>query len=122
MTLFSLLLTGILTLLIELLELLQKYNISYRNIDITHRNIDITHINNDSNLIFIVGVLFALQTEEINQVINIYWLFYLNLIIPLIFLPCPNQTSRNLLCFLKFDIRRYCFVGSSTSYFSSNKD
>jgi hypothetical protein len=115
MTLFSLLLTGILTLLIELLALLQKYNISYRNIDITH-------INNDSNFIFTVGVLFALRTEEINQVINIYWLFYLYLVIPLIFLPCPNQTSRNLLCFLKFDIRRYCFVGSSTSYFSSNKD
>jgi hypothetical protein len=122
MTLFSLLLTGILTLLTEILALLQNFNISYRNINITHRNIDITHKNNDSNLIFIVGVIFALLTEEINQVINIYWFFYLYLVIPLIFLPCPNQTFRNLLCFLKFDIRRYFFVGSSTSYFSSNKD
>jgi hypothetical protein len=115
MTSFSLLLTGILTLLTEILTLLQNFNISVRNIDITHRN-------NDSNLIFIVGVIFALLIEEINQVINIYWLFYLYLVIPLISLPCPNQTSKNLLCFLKFDIRRYCFVGSSTSYFSSNKD
>jgi hypothetical protein len=115
MTSFSLLLTGILTLLTEILALLHNFNISYRNIDITHRN-------NDSNFIFTVGVIFALLTEEINQVINIYWLFYLSLVTPLIFFPCPNQTSRNLLCFLKFDIMRYCFVGSSTSYFSSNKD
>jgi hypothetical protein len=52
MTSFSFLLTGILTLL-------QNVNISYRNISITHRNIDITHRNNDSNFIFIVGVIFA---------------------------------------------------------------
>jgi hypothetical protein len=92
MTSFSLLLTRILTLLTEILALLQNFNISYRNIDITHRN-------NDSNLIFTVDVIFALLTEEINQIINIYWLFYLYLVIPLIFLPCPNQTSRNLFCF-----------------------
>jgi hypothetical protein len=122
MTLFLLLFTGILTLLIEILALLQNFNISYRNIDITHRNIDITHRNNDSDFIFTIGVIFALLTEEINQVINIYWLFYLYLVTPLIFLPCPNQTSRNLFYFLKFDIRRYCFVGSSTSYFLGNKD
>jgi hypothetical protein len=119
---FSLLLTRILTLLTEILVLLQNFNISYRNIDITHRNIDITYKNNDSNFIFTVGVILALLTEEINQVINIYWLFYLYLVTSLIFLPCPNQTSRNLLCFLKFDIMRYCFVGSSTSYFSGNKN
>jgi hypothetical protein len=86
-----------LTLLTEILTLLQNFNISYKNIDITHRN-------NDSNFIFTVGIIFALLTEEINQVINIYWLFYLYLVTPLIFLPCPNQTSRNLSCFLKFDI------------------
>jgi hypothetical protein len=95
MTSFSLLLT-------EILTLLQNFNISYKNIDITHRNIDITHRNNDSNFIFTVGVIFALLTEEINQGINIYWLFYLYLVTPLIFLPCPNQTSRNLSCFLNF--------------------
>jgi hypothetical protein len=122
MTLFLLLFTGILTLLIEILALLQNFNISYRNIDITHRNIDITHRNNDSDFIFTIGVIFALLTEEINQVINIYWLFYLYLVTPLIFLLCPNQTSRNLFCFLKFDIMMYCFVGSSTSYFLGTKD
>jgi hypothetical protein len=78
----------------------QKYWHYYRNIDITHKNIDITHRNNDSNFIFIVGVIFALLIEEINQIINIYWLFYLYLVTPLIFLPCPNQTSRNLSVFL----------------------
>jgi hypothetical protein len=65
MTSFSLLLTGILTLLTEIVALLHNFNISYRNIDITHRN-------NDSNFIFTVCVIFALLTEEINQVINIY--------------------------------------------------
>jgi hypothetical protein len=90
MTSFSLLLTAILTLLIKILALLQNLNISYRNIDITHRNIDITHRNNECNFIFTVGVIFALLTEEIIQVINIYWLFYLYLVTPLIFLPCPN--------------------------------
>jgi hypothetical protein len=95
MTSFSLFFTGILTLLTEILALLQNFNISYRNIDITHRN-------NDSNFIFIVGVIFALLTEKINQVINIYWLLYLYLVTPLIFLPCSNQTSRNLSCFLNF--------------------
>jgi hypothetical protein len=105
-----------LTLLTKILALLQNFNIFYRNIDITHKNIDITHRNNESNFIFTVGVIFALLTEEINQIINIYWLFYLYLVTPLIFLPCPN------LCFLKFDIRRYFFVGSSTSYFSGNKN
>jgi hypothetical protein len=109
-------------LLKEILALLHNFNISYRNIDITHRNIEITHRNNGSDFIFTVGVIFALLKEEINKVINIYWLFYLYLVTPLIVLPCPNQTSRNLLYFLKFDIRRYCFVGSSTSYFSGNKD
>jgi hypothetical protein len=104
MTSFSLLLTGILTLLTKILALLHNFNISYRNIDITHGNIDITHRNNDSNFIFTVGVIFALLTEKINQVINIYWLFYHYLVTPLTFLPCPNQTSRNLSCFLKFDI------------------
>jgi hypothetical protein len=104
MTSFSLLLTTILTLLTEILALLQNFNIFYRNIDITHKN-------NDSNFIFIFGIIFALLTEEIIQVINIYWFFYLYLVTPLIFLPCPNQTSRNILCFLKFDIRRYFFVG-----------
>jgi hypothetical protein len=121
MTSFSLLLTAILTLLIKILALLQNFNISYRNIDITHRNIDITHKNNDCNFIFTVGVIFALLTEEIIQVINIYWLFYLYLVTPLIFLPCPNQTSRNLLCFLKFDIRRYCFVGVQHRTFQVTK-
>jgi hypothetical protein len=71
MTSFLLLLTKILTLFTEILALLQNFNISYRNIDITHRNIDITHRNNDSNFIFIVGVIFALLTKEIIQIINI---------------------------------------------------
>jgi hypothetical protein len=78
------------------LALLQNFNISYRIIDITHRNINITHRNNDSNFIFTVGVIFILLIEEINQVINIYWLFYLYLVAALIFLPCPNQTCGNL--------------------------
>jgi hypothetical protein len=85
MTSFSLLLTGILILLTKILALLQNFNISYRNIDITHRNIDITHKNNDSNLIFTVNVIFALLIKKINKVINIYWLFYLYLVIPLFF-------------------------------------
>jgi hypothetical protein len=87
------------TLLTEILALLHNFNISYRNINITHRNIDITHINNDSNFIFTVDVIFSLLKEEINQVINIYWLFYLYLVTPLIFLPCPNQTSRKPIMF-----------------------
>jgi ABC-type xylose transport system permease subunit len=143
MTSFSLLLTRILTLLIKILALLQNFNISYRNIDITHRNIDITHRNNDSNLIFTVGVVFALLTGEINQVINIYWLFYLYLVIPLIFSLVQIKHPKTYSVFLnlilggtallrvqhptfqvtktefKIIIGRYCFVDNILIYITN---